>query len=202
MIAFDICARSISYPLCLISEFSSIIEIKTLLALPSMCHITSIFSKNHGQFLGTSTPWAYLKFQIFPPCCMNWSCALWDDMWPVEIHCSSIFSPQLKPCKDLFLPYLCGTYLWFLSNPIKFILPVVEEWSFGLCRIMSSSKLAGIGKVGLGVQAEYTFPVSSSILCCLLNFNFKWKLRILIQSHYFVAEWLKHSMSASLGVCF
>lgn len=112
------------------------------------------------------------------------------------------FSPQLKPCKDLFLPYLCGTYLWFLSNPIKFILPVVEEWSFGLCKIMSSSKLAGIGKVGLRVQAEYTFPVSSSILCCLLNFNFKWKLRILIQSHYFVAEWLKHSMSASLGVCF
>lgn len=95
MIAFDICARSIFYLLCLISEFSSIIKIKTLLALPSMCHITSIFSKNHVQFLGTSAPWISLKFQLLLPCCMNWSCALWDDTWPVEIHYFFIPFPNL-----------------------------------------------------------------------------------------------------------
>lgn len=97
MIAFDICARSISYPLCLISEFNSIIKIKTLLALPSMCHITSIFFKHHVQFLGTSAPWIYSVFQILLPCCMNWSCALWDGMWPVEIHCFLILFPNSSP---------------------------------------------------------------------------------------------------------
>lgn len=92
MIAFDICARSISYLLCLISEFSSIIKIKTLLALPSMCHITSSFSKNHVQFLGSSASWTCLEFQILLPCCTNWSCALWDDMWIWKYIVSWLFS--------------------------------------------------------------------------------------------------------------
>ena len=109
MIAFDICARSISYLLCLISEFSSIIKIKTLLALPSMWHITSIFSKNHVQFLGTGAPWTDLEFQILLPCYMNHSSTLWDGTWTMEIHCFLTLS-QLKPWDDLVFPVLL-TYL-------------------------------------------------------------------------------------------
>lgn len=134
MIAFDICARSISYLLCLISEFSSIIKIKTLLALPSMCHITSIFSKNHVQFLGTSAPCTYLEFLILLPCCMNWSCALGDDMWPVEIHCFLILFPISSPgmtyfsyifagltCDSSLIPWKLsstgrGLIIWFVQD--------------------------------------------------------------------------------------
>lgn len=102
MIGFDICARSIFYLLCLISEFSSIIKIKTLLALPLMCHITSIFSKNHVQFLGTIASWISLKFQLLLPCCMNWFCALWDDTWPVEIYYFFIPFPNLTSWNEYF----------------------------------------------------------------------------------------------------
>lgn len=96
MIAFDICARSISYLLCLISEFGSIIKIKTLLTLPSMCHITSIFSKNHVQFVGTGAPWTDLEFQILLSLYTNCSSTLRDDTRTMEILCF-LTLPQLKP---------------------------------------------------------------------------------------------------------
>lgn len=168
MIAFDICARSISYPLCLISEFSSIIKIKTLLALPSMCHITSIFSKHHVQFLGTSAPWTYLEFQILLPCCMNWSCTLWDGMWPMEIHCFLILFPNSSP----EMTYFSTSLLDWLVIPLS-----------------SHKDSPSTGKNWTKwVWVEYTFSVSSSILCCLLNFSFKQQLRILTQSLYLAAE--------------
>lgn len=109
---------------------------------------------------------------------------------------------NLKPWNDLLLPYLCWTHLWFLSHPIKTILPLGEDWLFGLCRIMSSSKPAVMGKEGLSMQAKYTFPVSFSKMCCLLNFSFKGPLGILTRSHYFVAKWWKHSVPAFVGVYF
>ena len=185
MIAFDICARSISYLLCLISEFSSIIKIKTLLTLPSMCHITSIFSKNHVQFLGTGAPWTDLEFQILLSCYTNCSSTLWDDTWTMEIHCF-LTLPQLKPWDDLVFPVLL-TYLWFFSHPIislwDHIFTLEEDWSFGLCKMTSPSKPTVMDKVGLDVQAECIFPVSSSILFCLLNFSFKEQLRMLTQRY-------------------
>lgn len=71
MIAFDICAPSISSLLCLISEFGSIITIRTLLVFLSVCHITPIFSRSQVQFLGATVPWIYLEFQILLPCCKS-----------------------------------------------------------------------------------------------------------------------------------
>lgn len=148
MIAFDICARSISYPLCLISEFNSIIKIKTLLALPSMCHITSIFSKHRVQFLGTSAPWTYSEFQILLPCCMNWSCILWDDMWPVEMHCFLTLFPSSSP----EMTYFSTSFLGLLGIPLsshKDYLSTGKNW----------------------VWAECTFSVSS--LHCVLSLEFQ-----------------------------
>lgn len=190
MIAFDICARSIFYLLCLISEFSSIIKIKTLLALPSMCHITSIFSKNHVQFLGTSAPWISLKFQLLLPCCMNWSCALWDDTWPVEIHYFFIPFPNLTSWNDYFTS-LMVLLVQFLSHPTTTILPLGEDWSFGLfARDNFSISACCHRQSGSGHAGCAHISVSFSILCCLLNFSFKHKLSVLTQS--FITEWLNY----------
>lgn len=181
MIAFDICARSISYLLCLISEFSSIIKIKSLLALPLMWHM-SIFSKNHVQFLGTSAPWTYLEFQILLP-------AVWTDLVHCGMTCelwkyivSWLFSPNQALEWPIF-PTSLLTLLWFLSYPIKTILTLGEDWSFGLLQDDFSIKACCHGQSGSGWQAEYIFSVSSSIMLCTLNFSFKQQLRILTQSH-------------------
>lgn len=130
MIAFDICARSISYLLCLISEFSSIIKMKTLLALPSMCHITSIFSKHHVQFLGTSAPGLTWNFSSCYP-------AVWIDLVHCGMACDpwkyivSWFSSPTQVLKWPIFPHLCWTDLWFLSHRIKILLPLERTGQSG-----------------------------------------------------------------------
>lgn len=166
MIAFDICARSISYLLCLISEFSSIIKIKSLLALPLMWHITSIFSKNHVQFLGTSAPWTYLEFQILLP-------AVWTDLVHCGMTCqlwkyivSWLFSPNQALEWPIF-PTSLLTLLWFLSYPIKTILTLGERTDHLVCcKMTSPSKPAVMDKVGLDGRLSTYFqchPPSCSV---------------------------------------
>lgn len=153
MIAFDICARSISYLLCLISEFCSVIKIKTLLVLPSMCHIISIFSKNHVQFLGTSAPCTYLEFWILLSCCMNWSCALWLDMWTLEIYHFLILFPSACPSMadfpSIFAGLSCDSSLISemrflpLTGRALIIWLVWENFSIKTCHGQSGSGYAG-----------------------------------------------------------
>lgn len=183
MITFDICARSISYPLCLMSEFGSVIKIKTLLALPFMYHITSIFSKEHVQFLGNSALWTSWNFRFCYP-------ALWIEL----VHCRVTsdtknilfldFFPNLKPWNDLLLPHLCWTHLWFLSHPIKTILPVGEDWLFGLCRIMSSSNPAVMGKVvwacRLNIHLQCHSPKCAIFWISVLEGYWEYWLRVII----------------------